>query len=244
METTDIHSKSSTLTFENVRKFSKKTDEYFDIDHLVSREPYSQFKKWFDDVENQQIDEARIFTLATTTKSGIPSCRPLRLASIIDGEGFTFFTNYDSRKGEELEENPYAAMSFWWPSTARAIRIEGQVTKLSSAKSDDYFYSLPREMQVGTVVNVQCKRIIQNRQQLLDLKNKYSGQSQLQRPDRWGGYLLVPHTLEFFQRQHDWVSDRIRFRRLLKNDNVSSLVIDGSTTHQGDDDWVFERLAP
>ncbi|CAF1409469.1 unnamed protein product [Rotaria magnacalcarata] len=225
----------------NIRKPYKRLDEYFDIEHLVSREPFGQFKNWFEDAV-AHVEEPNGFCLSTASKSGVPSSRFILMKSF-DETGFKFFTNYDSNKGNDLEENPLASICFYWSSMSRSVRIDGRVEKLSEAESTEYFKSRPRDSQISAAISKQSQPI-PSRQFLLEQRQKYiDGSLEVQKPERWGGFLLVPHTFEFYQGQSNRLSDRIRFRHI-GSDSDKTVAIDPTVTHQGTHGWVFERLSP
>lgn len=173
-------------------------------------------------------------------RSGIPSARYI-LVKGYGKEGFTFYTNYRSRKAKELAENPNAAITVYWLPLRRSIRIEGVVAKLSREESEKYFAQRPRASQIGALVSPQSE-IIPSRQ-FLDEKEddikKQIGDNPVPMPD-WGGYLLKPHTVEFWQGQTNRLHDRIRFRR---SENINGKP-DGEFIHEGEFGWVYDRLAP
>ncbi|CAF1204162.1 unnamed protein product [Rotaria sp. Silwood1] len=225
----------------NIRKPYKRLDEYFGTEHLVSHEPMGQFKKWFEEAV-EYIDEPNAFCLSTATKDGKPSNRFL-LMKDFDENGFKFYTNYDSRKGKELEENPFASMCFYWPSMSRSIRIDGRVEKLSDVESTEYFNSRPIDSQISACISKQSQPV-PNRQYLLDQRQKYIDNSlHVQKPERWGGFLVIPHTVEFYQGQTNRLSDRIQFRRI-SSESDKNISIDSNVTHQGTHGWIYERLSP
>ncbi|CAF3335902.1 unnamed protein product [Rotaria sp. Silwood2] len=172
----------------NIRKPYKRLDEYFGTEHLVSHEPMGQFKKWFEEAV-EYIDEPNSFCLATATKDGKPSSRFLLMKGF-DETGFKFYTNYDSRKGKELEENPFASMCFYWSPMSRSVRIDGHVEKLSEAEATEYFNSRPIDSQISACISKQSQ-LVPNRQYLLDQRQKYIDNGlQVQKPERWYKRLL------------------------------------------------------
>ncbi|XP_076240902.1 pyridoxine/pyridoxamine 5'-phosphate oxidase [Calliopsis andreniformis] len=219
----------------------KSKDETFTEDKLVSKEPIGQFKAWFDEACNTpQIFEANAMFLGTATKDGIPSVRAVLLKGY-GSEGFKFYTNYDSRKARELAENPNAALTFLWEPLRRSVRIEGKAKKTSVEDSDRYFYSRPYSNQIGSIASKQSS-VIASRQTLIvkerDLVAQFP-EGQTKRPDCWGGYIVIPHSVEFWQGQSDRLHDRIRFRRPKPNEKIDNVLL-----HQGDNGWVYERLSP
>ncbi|KAK2576001.1 hypothetical protein KPH14_007360 [Odynerus spinipes] len=221
-------------------KYKDKT-ETFTEENLVSKEPIGQFKAWFEEACNTpQILEPNAVFLGTATKDGIPSVRAVLLKGY-GTEGFKFYTNYDSRKGRELAENPNAAMNFYWEPLRRAVRIEGIVEKTSAEDSDQYFYSRPFSNQIGSIASKQSS-IIANRQTLIvkerELLAQYTEKT-IKRPECWGGYIVKPKSVEFWQGQSDRLHDRIRFRRPERGEKIDNIFV-----HQGENGWVYERLSP
>lgn len=158
-----------------------------------------------------------------------------------NSDGFTFFTNYGSRKAKELEENPCAALTFYWMPLRRSIRIEGDVEKVSAAESEEYFHQRPKASQIGALASPQSL-VIPNREHLdkieEEIKSKLKPDEPIPMP-HWGGYLVKPKSIEFWQGQTNRLHDRIRFRKLEPTE-----IIDETLVHAGDDGWVYERLAP
>ncbi|XP_033611207.1 pyridoxine-5'-phosphate oxidase isoform X2 [Cryptotermes secundus] len=221
----------------------KTKSETFTEKDLKGKEPFVQFREWFEEAcKHPSIIEANSVCLATATKDGIPSARQVLLKGY-GPEGFKLFTNYNSRKGQELAENPNAALSFYWEPLKKAVRVEGHVEKLSASESDEYFHSRPILSQIGAVVSEQSKPIVSRdvfiERRAMLLEQYGDGSEQLPRPKHWGGYLVVPEVIEFWQGQTDRLHDRIRFRRPKSGDEP-----DGVLLHQGDNGWVYERLSP
>ncbi|CAF0904716.1 unnamed protein product [Adineta steineri] len=224
-----------------LRKPYKQPNEFFGVEHLVSKEPFGQFKKWFEEAV-EYVEEPNSFCLSTATKNGIPSSRFLLMKGF-DENGFKFYTNYDSQKGKQLEENPVASMCFYWPSMSRSIRIDGRVEKLSETESSEYFYSRPIDSQISAAISKQSQPV-PSRQFLLDQRQNYIDNNlPIEKPKRWGGFLLIPHTIEFYQGQSNRLSDRIQFRRVTSDTNKDNQ-IDSTITHQGTHGWIYERLSP
>lgn len=194
----------------------------------VSADPFEQFQQWFDGaLADEEVCEPNAMTLATATADGKPSARIVLLKGF-DRRGFAFYTNYNSRKGQELADNPYAALVLWWQPQARQIRIEGRVEKLNSTESDAYFQSRPLGSQLGALASPQSQTV-ENRdyleQRLQNLTEQYRSQP-IPRPAHWGGYRLNPSTIEFWQGRPNRLHDRLCYRRL------------------SEDRWHMERLAP
>lgn len=189
--------------------------------------PFQQFQTWFDQVLAAGLPEPNAMTLATATKDGKPSARVVLLKGF-DERGFVFYTNYQSQKGQELADNPQAALVFWWAELERQIRIEGQVEKVSAQESEEYFHSRPFNSQIGAWASEQSQ-VIDNREVLeirwQELKTKYENQ-EVSRPPHWGGFRLIPTSIEFWQGRPSRLHDRLRYRLI----NNSS--------------WVLERLSP
>ena len=172
--------------------------------------PFAQFKLWFEEYKAATPGEPNVMSLATATKAGDPSVR-LVLLKDFSKKGFTFFTDYNSRKGRELEENPKAALVFFWEVQGRQVRINGVVEKLSRKESTEYFHSRPKGSQVAASVSSQSQEI-ENREafinrwqkSLKDLEDK-----EVPCPDNWGGYRVIPKEFEFWQGRPNRLHDRI-----------------------------------
>ena len=193
----------------------------------LARDPFRQFEKWFQEAEAAKIPEPNAMILATATREGRPSARTLLLKGL-DGRGFVFYSNYESRKGRELEGNPRATLLFPWIALERQVIVEGAVTKVAREESEAYFHSRPRMSQLGAWASQQSA-IIAGRAVLEDslkaLDKKYAGQ-EVPLPPQWGGWRLAPETVEFWQGRRSRLHDRLRFRR------------------EKDGGWSVERLAP
>ncbi|MGI6458305.1 MAG: pyridoxamine 5'-phosphate oxidase [bacterium] len=191
----------------------------------MDSDPIVEFTNWFALAESQ-ISEANAMTLATASREGKPSARMVLLKGV-DERGFTFFTNFSSRKSQELEENPCAALVFWWKELRRQVRIEGRVERVAEQESDAYFRSRPRGSQLGALASPQSL-VVPDRQVLertyQELEEKYEGQ-EIPRPTHWGGYRLVPERIEFWLSRRNRLHDRICYQK-----------------EQGG--WSLERLAP
>ncbi|XP_018393795.1 PREDICTED: pyridoxine-5'-phosphate oxidase [Cyphomyrmex costatus] len=236
-----LRSENYTVDIGDMRiKYKNKHDTFTEND-LISKEPIGQFKAWFEEACNiPEILEPNAMHLATATRDGVPSVRVLLLKGF-GTEGFKFYTNYDSRKGRELAENPHVALTFYWESLRRSVRIEGIANKTSAEDSDHYFQCRPYENQIGSAASKQSS-VIASRQTLIikesELLAKFS-KNQVKRPACWGGYFVVPHSIEFWQGQSDRLHDRIRFRRPKSNEKIDNVLV-----HKGEDGWVYERLSP
>jgi pyridoxamine 5'-phosphate oxidase len=192
----------------------------------VHPDPIEQFRSWFEAAQASSEVQPSAIALATAARDGKPSARIVLLKGFTEA-GFTFFTNYDSRKGRELEENPQAALVCYWASLERQVRIEGTVTRLSGEESDAYFATRPFGSRLSTWVSAQS-RVIPDRatleRRMEELRKQY--QEDVPRPPHWGGYVLAPSSIEFWQGRADRLHDRIRY------------------TRAGDGSWRIERLAP
>jgi len=192
----------------------------------VAQDAFEQFTFWWNEALNSSIVEVNAMTLATASGSGIPSARIVLLKDY-DKRGFVFFSNYNSHKGHELENNPHAALVFFWKELERQVRIEGTVEKVSGAESDAYFFSRPVSSRIGAWASPQSK-IISNRNILEENVKTFSAEfgENIPRPAHWGGYRVVPAVIEFWQGRSSRLHDRIQY------------------TRQPDGNWKVERLAP
>ncbi len=193
----------------------------------IAKNPFDQFEKWFSDAVAAQIDLPDAMTLATATLDGIPSARMVVLRGF-DNNGFCFYTDYDSQKGQELAENPQAALVFYWRELDRQVRSNGTVEKMTKVESDAYFASRPIDSQLA-VWSERQSIVIPGREHLTTNFQKaeqtYQGDD-IPRPSHWGGYRLIPNVFEFWQGCPSRLHDRIRYT--LKNNY----------------DWEIERLSP
>lgn len=235
--------KNMSIDIGGMRKPYKGKNEAFVEEDLVAKEPIAQFKAWFDEACNTPgIIEANAMCIATATKEGKPSARMVLLKGY-GKDGFRFFTNYGSRKGQELIENPQASLCFYWEPLMRSVRIEGNVERISEKESTDYFHSRPRSSQIGACLSPQSQ-VIEGRHVLTDkekqLQEEYKDEEKsIPRPEIWGGFRVIPEVIEFWQGQTTRIHDRIRFRK-----SKADETIDKSLTHEGEEGWVYERLAP
>lgn len=221
----------------------KNKNETFLEEHLKSKEPFGQFKAWFEEACNRkEILEPNAMCLATVSPDGCPSARFV-LCKGYGKEGFKFFTNYDSRKGKEMDLNPNVAATFYWEVFNRSVRIEGSVEKLSEEESIKYFHTRPVPSQIAASVSLQStpiesRDILCEKESVLEAKYLIPGK-EVPKPSFWGGYIICPRAVEFWQGQCDRLHDRIKFRKPRVGE-----VPDGKILHEGEDGWVFERLSP
>lgn len=204
----------------------RKSYERAELDENASQaQPLAQFDQWFNEAIRAEIPEPNAMTLATVNHNLRPSTR-IVLIKGYDERGLVWYTNYDSRKGQELAGNPYAALQFHWVELERVVRIEGRVEKVSAEESDAYYQSRPLESRLGAWASPQSQ-VISGRTVLVTEAAKYGAKFLLQppRPPHWGGYRLVPDQWEFWQGRRSRLHDRLRYR-------------------QQDGAWVRERLAP
>lgn len=182
----------------------------FDEDD-VHDNPIEQFRIWFNEAVQARVNEPNAMTLATVKSDLTPSARIVLLKGVHD-EGFTFFTNYHSRKGQELEHNPNVAAVFCWLELQRQVRIEGTVTPLSDRENDEYFYSRPAGSQAGAIASFQS-RVLESREELEQRHNAILAANEpLTRPAYWGGYLIRPVLIEFWQGRSSRLHDRLEFK--------------------------------
>lgn len=207
------------------RKTYEKQSMNFDS---LRDNPMEQFRDWFLQAEESDgVDEANAMSIATVDENGFPRTRVVLLKRYTD-EGFIFYTNYNSQKGKALENNPNICLSFFWPFLERQIIIKGIAEKTSDNNSDGYFETRPRSSQLGAWISAQSS-VIEEHQDLaaeeLELEKKYEGK-EIPRPVHWGGYLVRPLEIEFWQGRPSRLHDRVRY------------------VLQEDYDWKKERLAP
>ena len=200
------------------------TDETLD-EGAIHSDPFEQFGLWFEEAATLTVPDPNAMTLATTTRDGRPSARMVLLKEY-DHRGFVFYTNYESHKGRELEENPRAALVLFWAELHRQIRIEGTVERVSSEESDAYFRSRPKGSRIAALASNQST-VLDSRASLdarvADLTRQYGagdgiGDDDVPRPPYWGGYRVVPAAIEFWQGRRDRLHDRLVFRRLPHGD--------------------------
>ncbi|MGZ3253499.1 MAG: pyridoxamine 5'-phosphate oxidase [Burkholderiaceae bacterium] len=192
----------------------------------VDPDPIKQFAKWFDEAIHAKVPEPNAMSVATATAKGRPSSRIL-LIKEFNEHGFVWFTNYASRKGQELLENPYAALLFHWVELERQVRIEGRVERIPATESEAYFQSRPLQSRLGANASSQSQPIANRHvleEQFIKVEKQFGEHPP--RPEHWGGYRLVPDSLEFWQGRSSRLHDRILYTRL------------------GDGRWLHQRLQP
>src|SRR6478736_596837 len=192
----------------------------------LAKNPFRQFETWFAEAEAAKVPEPNAMTLATADRTGKPSARTVLLKAV-DGRGFVFYTNYESRKGRELADNVHAALVFPWITMERQVIVEGPVARVSREEAEVYFHSRPRASQLAAWASPQStvvagRPVIEESYRVVE--RKYEGR-EVPLPPQWGGYRLSPVTVEFWQGRRSRLHDRLRYRRE-----------DGG-------DWVVERLA-
>jgi len=193
----------------------------------LARDPFRQFDKWFQEAEAAKIVEPNAMTLATATRDGRPAARTVLLKGV-DGRGFVFYSNYESRKGREIDATQRATLLFPWIALERQVIIEGTVAKVSREEAEAYVHSRPVASQLSAWVSQQSsiisgRKVLESSMQ--ELEKKYAG-AVVPLPPHWGGYRVNPETVEFWQGRRSRLHDRLRYRR-------------------GDDgSWIVERLAP
>lgn len=193
----------------------------------VAPDPLQQFGIWWQEALQSEIVEVNAMTLATANEQGIPSARIVLLKGF-DERGFVFFSNYESKKAGDLQVNPFASLVFFWKELERQVRISGRVEKVTELESDQYFQSRPEGSRIGAWASPQST-VISSRQVIEEkieaLQASFEGK-EIPRPLHWGGYRVVPSSIEFWQGRSSRLHDRIQY------------------TLQSDDNWVIERLAP
>lgn len=192
----------------------------------LARDPFRQFEKWFGEADAAKIAEPNAMVLSTAGRDGRPSSRTVLLKGL-DGRGFLFFSNYESRKGRDLEANPRASLLFPWIGMERQVIAEGAVARVPREESETYFHSRPRLSQLAAWASAQSS-VVANRtvleQSMKAVEANHAGR-EVPLPPAWGGYRLAPETVEFWQGRRGRLHDRLRYRRTA-------------------DGWVVERLAP
>jgi len=191
----------------------------------AEKDPFRQFERWFGEALKADMIEPNAMTLATIDDRGRPRARMVLLKGM-DGRGFTFFTNFESAKGRELDAHPFAALVFWWDKLQRQVRIEGRIERVETRESDDYFSTRPHGSRIGALASPQS-RVIASRDELAkrvaELEKQYP--EEVPRPEHWGGYRVLPDLFEFWQGRRSRLHDRLRY------------------TPEGEA-WRIDRLAP
>jgi pyridoxamine 5'-phosphate oxidase len=189
--------------------------------------PIDQFDKWFHEALNAKVLEPNAMSLATVGDNNRPSCRIVLLKGIEEGK-FLFYTNYQSHKGKELENNPFCALTFFWPELERQVRIEGTVMRVDEERSQEYFQSRPLGSQIGAWSSPQSS-VIDNREilegRVKQIQSRFEGKAVLPKPHQWGGYEVDPSMIEFWQGRENRLHDRIEYIKAEKQ-------------------WSARRLAP
>lgn len=197
-------------------------------DRDVDRDPIVQFGAWFDEISGTSIVEANAMVVSTVG----PDCRPSSRTVLMKGfdeEGIVFYTNYASQKGREIEANPAVSVLFYWPTLQRQVRWTGTASRLTAEESDAYFHQRPRGSQMGALASPQSQAIADRAwlaERFAELAVQYGEDAEIPRPEHWGGYLIRPESIEFWQGRENRMHDRILYTR--------------------DDEgrWTHQRLAP
>ncbi|TXI96367.1 MAG: pyridoxamine 5'-phosphate oxidase [Burkholderiaceae bacterium] len=195
-------------------------------EHEVANDPFTQFGAWFEQAMKAEVPELNAMSLSTVNAEGRPSSR-IVLIKDFDQRGFTWFTNYDSKKGHDLADNPQAALLFFWSALERQVRIEGRIEKISAEENDTYFHSRPLGSRQSALASAQSQEIASRaelEQKLSEVVEQFGEQPP--RPEHWGGYRLIPDMLEFWQGRSSRLHDRIVYRK------------------QEDGSWKTVRLQP
>lgn len=194
----------------------------------VDPDPFVQFTRWYDDaVANREL-QPDAMVVASCTPDAVPSARMVLLRGV-DDRGFCFYTNYDSRKGRELDANPRAAIAFHWPEVLRQVRATGAVERVDDAESDAYWSNRPRASRISAWASEQSEVVVSRDEleaRIVELEARF-GDGDIPRPPGWGGYRVVPDDVEFWQHRDDRLHDRLRYAR-----------------RAGGDGWRIERLQP
>jgi pyridoxamine 5'-phosphate oxidase len=205
----------------------KEHSRFYLVEAELHPDPIVQFEAWYGEAARDGVPESNAMALATATPDGRPSVRMVLLRGV-DHRGFAFFTNYESRKGAEIEANPFAALVFFWHELERQVRVEGRVERVSDHESEAYFRGRPRGARIGAWASPQS-RVVPGRAVLESLFEKLESNypdDEVPRPPNWGGYRVVPDSIEFWQGRPNRLHDRIRYSR------------------QKGGVWLIERLAP
>ena len=210
----------------NIADIRKEYQQQSLLENAIEKSPFLQFDKWWKEALRADLEEVNAMTLATASATGLPAARIVLLKGFNE-KGFVFFTNYESYKGIQLEENPRACLVFFWAALERQVRITGLVEKTTAAESDEYYNSRPAGSRIGAWVSPQS-RVIESRDLLAQNEKRYNSEFEgktIERPPYWGGYRVKPITIEFWQGRESRLHDRIQY-----------------TLEAGE--WKVERLAP
>lgn len=198
------------------------------LEDQVKLDPHEQFLLWFNHALAAQLHEPYAMSLATANAQGRPHVRTVLLRGATP-DGYAFYTNYDSQKGMDLEVNPYAELLFYWQEQERQIRVSGRVVKISEEESTDYYHKRPRDSQIAAHISTPQSGVIASRDELQqrfwDYHDTMANQEQLDKPEFWGGYRLVPDYYEFWQGRPNRLHDRLSYTK-------------------NDDAWTLQRLMP
>lgn len=192
----------------------------------INKNPFKQFEIWFEEAKKIGLKDPNAMNVASATKNGVPSSRMVLLKAYSE-QGFIFYTNYTSRKSGEILDNPIVALNFFWDALERQIRIEGEIKKVDKEVSDTYFSSRSRLSQLGAHASNQSQ-VIENYEELTDKLNSFDEQykdTDIPRPDHWGGFIVIPSSIEFWQGHDGRLHDRLKFEN-------------------EDNNWVMKRLSP
>ncbi len=213
----------------NFRSIADIRREYGDLnlsEQSLPEDPIAQFKLWFEDVLKNEKNDPTAMVLSTVDEKGHPDSRVVLLKGLDKGQ-FIFYTNYQSTKAKQIQNNPYAALNFYWPQMARQVRIRGQIEQINKEQSDLYFSTRPIKSQFSAIVSPQSQEIGERESlehALNDLIQKH-GQEPVLRPNYWGGFMVIPEEIEFWQGRDNRLHDRIHY-------------------YLKDGQWKYHRLAP
>lgn len=192
---------------ENLHHFRKSYTKFELHEDQVETDPLKQFSFWFKEAVEDGSFEANAMIVSTVSKNLQPSSRVVLLKQLVE-EGFIFFTNYDSKKGQDLSENNNASILFFWEKLERQVRIEGTIEKVPEQISEDYFNARPKLSQIGAVISEQSKAL-ENREMLESKFKNFDKENKIKRPENWGGYILKPKYFEFWQGRANRLHDRL-----------------------------------
>lgn len=192
----------------------------------VQSDPIAQFTLWFEDVLQQEKNDPTAMVLSTVDDKGCPDSRVVLLKGLDEGN-FIFYTNYQSTKANQMKQHPHVAINFYWPQMARQVRVRGQIKKVTDELSDSYFSSRPIKSQFSAIASPQSREIADrvSLEKALNELIQQHGQELLVRPEHWGGYMIIPDEIEFWQGRDNRLHDRIHY-------------------YKQDDKWSHRRLAP